>query len=97
MGFRPTALGWIDTSVSTSPVWDRAQVQRLAKHLGFFVLWEEPSLVPLADHVRDSDVDALIVPSPEHLDPLTLNAVLHVADIETVCPRMSFARWRVNV
>ncbi|WP_280333112.1 hypothetical protein [Nocardia wallacei] len=93
MRFRPTALGWVDTEVSEAPIWDRAQVQRLARHLGFVIIWPEASLLPLVDIVRAADVDAVITPSPQHLTPLTLNALLNIVDVETLSPRMSFTRW----
>ncbi|WP_280275970.1 hypothetical protein [Nocardia wallacei] len=93
MRFRPTALGWIDTEVSDAPMWDRAQVQRLARQLGYLVIWPEPSLIPLADQVRAADVDVVITPSSQHLSPLEVNGILYVAEIETISPRMSFARW----
>ncbi|MFJ9370509.1 hypothetical protein ACIRRA_39645 [Nocardia sp. NPDC101769] len=94
MRAKPTALGWLDIEVSTAPEWDQAQMRRLARHLGYVVeMASEVSLIPLVDIVRSADADALIVPSPDHLDPLMLNALLSVADVETVLPRLSFARW----
>ncbi len=93
MRYEPTALGWVDPEVSDAPMWDRAQVQRLARRLGYVVIWPEPSVIPLADQVRAADVDVVIAPSPGHLSPLGLNAVLYVAEIETCSPRLSFARW----
>ncbi|WP_433732602.1 hypothetical protein ACQP0C_09755 [Nocardia sp. CA-129566] len=93
MRFRPTALGWIDLEVSTAPDWDSAQMHRLARYLGYSLVWPEFSVIPLVDQVRAADVDAVIVPSPEHLHPIMLNALMDVADVETVLPRMSFARW----
>ncbi|WP_280277067.1 hypothetical protein [Nocardia wallacei] len=91
MRFRPTALGWVDTEVSDALMWDRAQVQRLARHLGYLVVWPEASFIPLADQVRAADV--VITPSPQHLSPLEVNGILYVAEIETISPRMGFARW----
>lgn len=91
---RPTALGWIDPVVTGMPEWDAAQVQRLARRLGYALVWPPKiTLVPLVDQVRGADVDAVIMPSPLHMDVLTLHAVMCVADVETVTPRMSFARW----
>ncbi|WP_280270678.1 hypothetical protein [Nocardia wallacei] len=84
MRYQPTALGWVVPEVSDAMLWDRAQVQRLARHLGYLVVWPEPSLIPLADQVRAADVDVVITPSPRHLSPLALNAVLYVAEIETL-------------
>ncbi|WP_433598481.1 hypothetical protein ACQPXH_22335 [Nocardia sp. CA-135953] len=91
---RPTALGWIDLTVTGNPEWDAAQVRRLARRLGYALVWPPAiTLVPLVDQVRVADVDAVIMPSPLHLDVLMLHAVMCVADVETVTPRMSFARW----
>ncbi|MEV4127786.1 hypothetical protein [Nocardia sp. NPDC049707] len=91
---RPTALGWIDPLVTRMPEWDAAQVRRLARRLGYALVWPpEITLVPLADQVRGADVDAVITPTPLHLDVLMLHAVMCVADVEIVAPRMSFARW----
>ncbi|MEV0109428.1 hypothetical protein AB0H42_24245 [Nocardia sp. NPDC050799] len=95
---RPTALGYVDLDISTSMAWDRAQVQRLARHLGYLVIWPEVvSVLPLSDQVRAADVDAVVMPGPHHLGPLELNRIMDVADLETVLPRLSFARWSVLV
>jgi hypothetical protein len=90
----PTALGWVDPAVTVAPQWDTAQVRRLARHLGYALVWPpDVMLVPLVDQVRSADVDAVITPSPGHLDAIQLHAVMCVADVETATPRMSFARW----
>ncbi|WP_280274616.1 hypothetical protein [Nocardia wallacei] len=90
----PTAFGWIHHDVSTTPEWDAAQVRRLARTLGYALIWPTAvSVLPLADQVRAADADVVITPSPLHLDVLTLHALMYVTDVETVCPRMSFARW----
>lgn len=92
---RPVALGWIDHDRSTAPDWEVAQVQRLARRLGYRLVWPDPcSLLPLPDLVRDFGADAVILPSPDLLGPLQLNSLMHIADVETVLPRISFARWR---
>lgn len=89
----PTALGVVDPD-SQAYAWHRAQVQRLARHLGYAVIWPQiDAAIPLADQVRQLEVDVVIVPSLEHLDILTLNSVMAVAPVESVCPRLSFARW----
>lgn len=93
MRSRPTALGWVDTNVSAAYGWDCAQIARLARHLGYVLIWPEASLLPLVDLVRAADIDALIVSSPAHLHPVELNAVMGIAAVETVLPRMSFERW----
>ncbi|NKY55232.1 hypothetical protein [Nocardia flavorosea] len=91
---RPIAFGWIDHDTSISPHWDRAQVLRLAKRLGYRLIWpDELSVLSVADQVRNSGADVVILPAPDHLGPLELNRVMGVADVETVLPRLSFARW----
>ncbi|MFF3570879.1 hypothetical protein ACFYXQ_24140 [Nocardia jiangxiensis] len=94
MRTRPTAFGWINLEVSVAPHWVRAQVQRLARHLGYVIVWApEDSVIPLVDQVRAADVDAVIIPGPDHLDVLELNGIMSIACVESVRPRLSFARW----
>lgn len=89
----PTALGWVDPD-SAAPDWYKAQVQRLARHLGYRLVWPaETSWVPLADQARQADVDAVVIPSPDHLDVLELNFLMTLVTVESVCPRMTFSRW----
>lgn len=91
---QPTAFGWVDDDVSAAPEWDRAQVGRLADRLGYQIVWpDEYSVLPVADQARNSGADVVILPAPDHLAPLELNRVMDVADVETVIPRLSFARW----
>jgi hypothetical protein len=91
---KPVAFGWIDHDSSAAPEWEAAQVQRLARRLGYRLVWPEwAKLLPLADQVRDAGADAVILPAPDHVGALELNGLMHVADVETVFPRMSFARW----
>lgn len=93
----PTAFGWIDYEVSTAPDWDRAQVRRLAERLGYQILWpDERSVLSVADQARNAGADMVILPAPNHLGPLELNRVMDVADVETVLPRLSFARWSIS-
>lgn len=90
---RPVALGWIHPE-SAALEWDAAQIRRLAKRLGYRLVW--PSLesrIPLVDQVRAAGVDAVIAPNTEHFDFVALTSVMMIADVETVHPRLSFARW----
>ncbi len=87
------AMGWVDPS---SPVqeWDRAQVRRLARRLGYVLRWADPnSVLGLAEQVESSGVDVVIMPSTAHVDAVTMNRVLCVADIECAAPRVSLNRW----
>jgi len=88
------ALGWIDYDISHTPEWDGARLRRLARHLGYRLVWPyEWSVLRLADQARNAGADLVILPAPDHLSPFELNAVMDVVDVETVVPRMSFARW----
>lgn len=90
----PIAFGWVDDDMSTAADWDRAQVCRLARRLGYRLVWADVrSVLPVADQVRNAAAEVLIMPEPRHLGPLELNRVMGVADVETVLPRLSFARW----
>ncbi|MBF6423395.1 hypothetical protein IU440_01725 [Nocardia cyriacigeorgica] len=90
----PNAFGWINHDVSTAPDWDAAQIQRLARLLGYRVVWPHPlSVLPVADQVRGAGAEVVIMPAPEHLGPLELTRVMEIADVEVVLPRLSFARW----
>ncbi|MCX0269684.1 hypothetical protein NLM24_02940 [Nocardia zapadnayensis] len=90
----PIAFGWVDDDVSAAPGWDRAQVERLARRLGYCIAWPDVhSALPVAEQARNTGADVVILPAPDHLDPLELNQVMDVADVETVLPRLSFARW----
>ena len=88
------AFGWIDYDISRAPGWDRAQIRRLADQLGYRLVWPcERSALRVVDQVRNAGADLVILPAPDHLGPLELNAVMDIADMETVLPRLSFARW----
>ncbi|APA97531.1 hypothetical protein [Nocardia seriolae] len=95
MRIRPTALGFVDDEWSgVGAQWDRAQVARLARRLGYALIWpDENSMLALVDQVRESDVDAVLIPSSVHLDALTLDRLMHTCDVETVLPRETFARY----
>ncbi|WP_280400185.1 hypothetical protein [Nocardia carnea] len=91
---RSVAFGWINVDISRAPETDRAQIRCLARHLGYRLVWpRELSVLPVADQVRNAGADLVILPAPDHLSPVELNAVMDVADVETVFPRLSFARW----
>ncbi|MGV9924500.1 hypothetical protein [Nocardia rhamnosiphila] len=88
------AFGWIDYDISRAPESDRNRVRRLADQLGYHLVWPcERSVLRMFDQVRNAGADLLILPAPYHLSPPELNAVMDIADVETVVPRLSFARW----
>lgn len=93
MRAEPTAFGYVDDDHSGEAAqWHRAQVTRLARRLGYVLIWPPPeSPLPLIDQVRETDVDAVVMPSTAHVDALTLDLLLHLCDVETVRPRMTLA------
>ncbi|MEU1996491.1 hypothetical protein ABZ511_18705 [Nocardia gamkensis] len=45
---KPVAFGWIDHDSSAAPEWETAQVQRLARRLGYRLVWPEwAEMLPL--------------------------------------------------
>ncbi|MFE3443033.1 hypothetical protein ACFXNW_08370 [Nocardia sp. NPDC059180] len=91
---RPTALAWINPDVSIEPEAEAIQIRALARRLGYVLVWpDENSILPLTEQVRAADVDAVVTPGPDHLDPMTLHNLMMLGDVETVWPRISFARW----
>ncbi|MBO0884783.1 MAG: hypothetical protein J2P17_31520 [Mycobacterium sp.] len=89
----PIALGWVRAD-SDNLDWEAAQICRLARHLGYRLVWPPMrSRIPLVDQVRASHAEAVIAMTPGDFDSITLQSVMRVADVETVLPRLSFARW----
>ncbi|WP_245547308.1 hypothetical protein [Nocardia brevicatena] len=69
------------------------RIHRLADQLGYRLVWPcERSALRVVDQVRNAGADLVILPAPAHLSPFELNAVMDIADVETVLPRLSFAR-----
>ena len=88
------AFGWINHDTSRAPEADRDRVHRLADRLGYRLVWPgEHSVLRVADQVRNTGADLVILPTPDHLGPHELDAVLDVCDVETVLPRLRFPRW----
>ncbi|MET8874603.1 hypothetical protein [Nocardia sp. NPDC004604] len=87
------ALGWMDPC-SPTPQWDAAQVRRLARRLGYALCWADAgSVLGLVEQVTASGIDVVLLPSSAHVDAVTLDRVMAVADVECACPRASFGRW----
>lgn len=67
---RPIGLGWTDYDLSRAPDWDRAQIQRLARHLGYHLEWPcERSVRLVAVQAHNIAADLVILPAPHHLNP----------------------------
>lgn len=90
----PMALGWIDSRMSSGVELDRARVQRLARQLGYRIVWlPEMALPGVLGRAHCAEIQAVITPAPAHLDVFSLNQLMHLVDVETVEPRTSFSRW----
>ncbi|MFX0579196.1 hypothetical protein [Nocardia nepalensis] len=88
-----SALGWIDPS-SPTPEWDAARMRRLARRLGYVLLWADAgSVLGLVEQAVAYGVDVVLLTSSAHVDAQTLNRLIAVADVECAAPRESFARW----
>lgn len=87
------ALGWIDPC-SPTPEWDAAQVRRLARRLGYPLQFADPtSVLGLVEQVESSGAEVVLLPSSAHVDALTLDRLMSIADVECATPRASFGRW----
>ncbi|MCP2279126.1 hypothetical protein [Nocardia amikacinitolerans] len=87
------ALGWVDPC-SVTPDWDTAQVRRLARRLGYPLRWADAaSVLGLVEQVESSGADVVLLSSSAHVDAVTLDRLMSVADVECAAPRASFGRW----
>ncbi|WP_372478619.1 hypothetical protein [Nocardia abscessus] len=66
----------------------------MARRLGYALRWADAgSVLGLAEQVESSGADVVLLPSSAHLDAVTLDRVMAVADVECAAPRASFGRW----
>ncbi|WP_280241676.1 hypothetical protein [Nocardia abscessus] len=87
------ALGWVDPCSPTTE-WDIAQVRRLARRLGYALRWANlASALGLAEQVEASGTEVVLLSSSAHVDLVTLDRLMSVADVECAAPRASFGRW----
>lgn len=94
MRAEPTAFGYVNDAVTRAPQWDSAACARLARRLGYRLIWPSAECpLPLVDQVRSADVDAVVIPSADHVDALTMDRLMHTCDVETVLPRETWARY----
>ncbi|MFB8000674.1 hypothetical protein [Nocardia sp. NPDC056000] len=100
---QPAAIGFLRHDVSgTHQRWDKAQLHQLAKRLGYDLcqtLVLGPETGELIDEVRtaitEAEADAVITPSLDHFDGEIPDPLVEVADLITVTPENTYARWRV--
>lgn len=69
-------------------------MRRLARRLGYPLRWAAPaSALSLVEQVEFSGAGVVLLPSSAHVDVLTLDRLMSVADVECAAPRESFVRW----
>ncbi|MFD6463606.1 hypothetical protein [Streptomyces roseolus] len=92
-------MAYIDLDLSGRALeWDIAQCRRLARRLGYAMVWlPEFTVLGLVDLVRETDVDAVLIPSPEHMSPHLVGMLAGVVDVEAVEPRRSITRQAVRL
>ncbi|MDR7172340.1 hypothetical protein J2W56_006101 [Nocardia kruczakiae] len=87
------ALGWVDPASPTTE-WDTAQVRRLARWLGYPLRWADPtSVLGVVEQVGSLGAEVVLLASSAHVDAVTLDRLMSVADVECASPRASFGRW----
>lgn len=97
---KPPAIGYLRSDVSgVSKAWDQIQIRILAERLGYrfakTVEFSQHTADPisqlLATIARDK-IDAVVVPSIEHLAGEIPEALMLAADVITVSPEATYAR-----
>lgn len=98
---KPKALGYLRKDKSgVHQQWDEARIRALAQRFGYalcktivFGEFTEDPIGELVSAVRRAEVEAVIVPSLEHLDGIAPQSLVAVADVIIVSPQHTYARW----
>lgn len=98
---KPRALGYLRKDKSgVRQRWDEEQIRSLADRFGYFLhktvvfgLAVDDPVGELVCVVERADAEAVFVPSLEHFDGCVPRALVSVADVVTVVPRYTYARW----
>ncbi|MRH90577.1 hypothetical protein GFY24_24570 [Nocardia sp. SYP-A9097] len=104
MRHQPAAIGFLRHDVSRAQQrWDQAQMRHLARRLGYDLcrtLVCGPATAELMEEVRaaisQTEADAVITPSLDHFDGAVPDPLVQVADVITVSPENTYARWRTR-
>ncbi|MFC7425148.1 hypothetical protein [Nocardia tengchongensis] len=100
---QPSAIGYLRHDVSgAQQQWDEAQIQHLARRLGYdlcktlvFGPETDRPLIRVRTLVSHMEADAVIIPSLAHFDGHIPDDIVQVADIITVNPENTYARWAI--
>lgn len=98
---KPKALGYVRKDVSgVRQRWDEAQVRSLAHRFGYFLhktvafgSYVDDPVGELMCVIKRADAEAVFVPNLEHFDGCVPRSLVAVADVVTVVPRYTYARW----
>ncbi|MFF2550319.1 hypothetical protein ACFVUS_04930 [Nocardia sp. NPDC058058] len=99
----PTAVGFLRSDISGSRrQWDEARIRKLACRLGYdlrkiavFGPHTDRPIHRLRVLVSRLDVDAIITLHLEHLGGTAPDEIVQVADVITVEPQETYARWAI--
>ncbi|WP_040840271.1 hypothetical protein [Nocardia brevicatena] len=98
---RPKALGYLRRDKSgVHQQWDEAQIRALAHRFGYelcktivFGPNAEDPIGELVHAIGRAEAEALFVPGLEHFDGIVPRTLVSVADVITVTPQRTYARW----
>ncbi|MGW4243114.1 hypothetical protein [Nocardia sp. NPDC004722] len=98
---QPAAIGFLRHDVSgAQQQWDEAQIQHLARRLGYdlcktliFGPETDRPMLRVRTTLSRLAADAVIVPSLAHLGGRIPDDLVEIADIITVSPENTYARW----
>ncbi|WP_040837390.1 hypothetical protein [Nocardia brevicatena] len=98
---KPKALGYLRKDKSgVHQQWDEAQIRALAQRFGYelcktivFGEFTEDPIGELVVSVQRNRAEAVFVPGLEHFDGIAPRSLVTVADVITVSPQHTYARW----
>lgn len=101
MRANPAAIGYLRHDIcGPRRQWDDAQIRSVASRLGYELLTivtvtdiTDTSMYRLIDLVRNLAVDAVVSPGLDHFDGEIPVELVRVADVITVNPENTYARW----
>ncbi len=97
----PAAIGYVRSDISgLRQQWDEIQIRSVARRLGYTLAktivsgpYTENPVQRLIDTVQTREAEAVIVPSADHFDGEVPTELVAVADVITVSPEQTYARW----
>lgn len=96
-----TAIGYLRSDISGERrQWDERQNRSRAARLGYtvaktvvFSQRTDDPIQRLVNVIRNTGAEAVVVPSADHLGGEIPEALVRVADVITVQPEKTYARW----